>query len=64
MKNIKHVIREPLDFRVRLLNDSLFWYYKNIKPVPYFTASARIKMMVHRQVSNGVRFTLNNRNTL
>ena len=63
MENIKYNIRWPLDFRVRLLNDSLFWYYKNIKMVPYFTASSRIKMMVHRQASNRVRFTLNNRNT-
>jgi hypothetical protein len=64
MKNIKYNICKPLDFRVRLLNDSLLWYKKNDKMVPYFTASNRIKMMVHRQVSSEVRFTLNNRNRL
>ena len=64
MKNIKYNFWKPLDFRVRLLNDSLFWYKKHIKMVPYFTASSRIKMVVHRQASNRVRFTLNNRNTL
>lgn len=64
MKNVKYDIREPFDFNVRSLNDSLFFYNSKIKAVPYIVANRNIKMAVHRQASVEVRFTLNNRNRL
>lgn len=64
MKNVKYDIREPFDFNVRSLNDSLFFYNSKIKVVPYITANRNIKVAVHRQASVEVRFTLNNRNRL